>query len=118
MDIIKKLDQETEINSKIFTQFNAVRHYRNTLVHSWPLFQIGLMCITEKVLLKDDQATASKKILRDWVKIQQILDDDSKRDDFIKNNYADMRQMASKDFVSLVRLINETWSFILKKLSE
>ncbi len=116
-DIIQRLDQKKEINTDLYTQFNAVRHYRNTLVHSWPLFQIGLMCITEKALHKDDQAEESKKVLRDWVKIQKILDDESKRDAFIKNNYADMWQMASKDFVSLVRMINETWCFILNKLS-
>lgn len=105
--IIEKLSEKLDLQT-FFSFCDSIRGYRNIIVHSWPLFQINQMCLTK-------EATKNWKY-RDWVSVLNILQDATKREEFIQKNYRDMVMMVSEDFSSLVTLINDLWDRVLKKI--
>lgn len=106
-DVIKKLTND-RFGIELFGFIDLIRHYRNFLVHSWPMFQIGNLYPKKETV----------KEYRDWVKVLEDLENDSKRANLIKTKYKDMKRLITEDFFNLLKLINKTWDENLKKIDE
>jgi hypothetical protein len=106
-DLIKFLVKDGEFGKEMFKFFdNEIRCYRNPIVHSWPIFQIANKYPKPQAIGKT----------RDWLEVVLIMEDDRKRDDFIKTNYEDMITLAKTAFYTMLQHLNHTWGVILRKI--
>ena len=105
-DIIRLLAGKT-LGDELYDEvFNPIRTYRNFIVHSWPMFQIGWKFPQKDAVSKN----------RDWVELLKDLDDPSKSDAIYQDKYEDMAQMVQRDFLILISTINRVWTVVLEEL--
>lgn len=108
IEILKSSYQSAHLNS--FEKLSSdIRMYRNILIHSWPLFQIGNLVPKKIVVLN--------KEFRDWTKIINILKNSTEGNEYTQKNFIEMKEFLNTDTEKLITLINEMWHQVISLMN-